>query len=244
MDETEVTNYNFVEFLNQVLPKLAVKDRVVKGNDDRLWLNLGTVFRGFEPIVFENGRFSLKDASYASYPVVRVTAFGEQAYAYFYKERLPSELEWLHAVGRTVDSAKRPANPDITQTRKQDDLEKEMSNWLSGYTDEGDTGPRSSYPVGPSQVPHPVTDFEPNRDGIRGLQENVSEWGVRHRFEPQEKPQRVILGGLRGSMVLGETLVAGVAQNPSGAFVDLGFRCDRDAKVLEKHPSPFSLTGS
>ena len=42
MDETQVTNHQYVEFLNQVLPRIHVERGVVKG-DDKIWLLLGEV---------------------------------------------------------------------------------------------------------------------------------------------------------------------------------------------------------
>lgn len=223
MDETNVTNYKYVEFLNQIPARITVKNGVVLG-DGHPWLKLGPVFAGYEPILYENGRFRLKDSSAASYPVVRVSGYGAAAYATFYGERLPSELEWLHAAARSVSPAQGSVKDGPAGRRKQNDLEKDMTGWISGYA--VDDLPSAPYtPGGPSQVPHPVAGFKPNRDGIRGLQENVSEWGLRYGSPPESSPHYVILGGLRGSMLLGETLIPGVAQDPSGEFVDVGFRC-------------------
>ncbi len=86
----------FVECLNQVPSRVQVKDGIVRGNG-RIWLYLGEVKPGYEPILF-NGRFHLDIAEHASCPVVRVTGYGAAAYAHFYGERLPTVAQWFYAV--------------------------------------------------------------------------------------------------------------------------------------------------
>jgi formylglycine-generating enzyme required for sulfatase activity len=56
LEETEVTNHQYVEFLNQVLQRVRVEDGVVK-RDGHVWLLLGEVTKAYEPIVFKEGRF-------------------------------------------------------------------------------------------------------------------------------------------------------------------------------------------
>ena len=242
MDETEVTNYNYVEFLNQVVSKVEVKDGIVRG-EAQPWFVLGPVYGGYEPVVFRDGRFSLQDASAASRPVVKVTGYGAAAYAAFYGERLPFEAEWLRAASRTEGKVKSrdKGSPDLT--RGTDNLEKEMGAWADAFQQEGRRGDaarekgRSGLPMveerqdssenrGPSTVPYPVLTFAPNVDGIRGLMRNVSEWGVRPGLSsPDAKSQFVVLGGTRGTMLTGSTPFPGIAQDPSIAFEDVGFRC-------------------
>ncbi|MBI4965473.1 MAG: SUMF1/EgtB/PvdO family nonheme iron enzyme [Desulfomonile tiedjei] len=240
MDETEVTNYKYVEFLNQVLSKVNVEDGIVRG-DGRPWFVLGPVYGSYEPIVYRNGRFLLQYAGVASHPVVKVTGFGAAAYAAFYGKRLPREAEWLRAAGRQEAPLKK-GSPEIA--RSTHDLETEMESWVGAYKGEETTGdvgrkqsrsnsPRQTRPVdsyqygGASLVPYPVSDFDPNADGIRGLMRNVSEWGTRVVLAPERKPQFVVLGGMRGTLLHGSTLFPGIAQDPSMAFEDVGFRCAR-----------------
>jgi len=247
MDETEVTNYKYVEFLNQALSRVQVKDGVVLG-DGRPWLILGPVYGGYEPIVFPRGRFSLQDASAASRPAVRVTGYGAEAYASHYGKRLPAEMEWLLAARRREDSPeKHPAERPIPSAGTGK-LQEEMEAWVGAFRKEGGDAPprqgRSTLPEeqgsrdsfkdkGASTVPYPVLDFAPNEDGIRGLTGNVSEWGVRLPASPNAKPQFVVLGGVRGTMLAGSTPFPGIAQDPSMAFEDVGFRCAKS--VEESH---------
>ncbi len=97
MDETEVTNHQYVEFLNQVLRRIRVENGVVYG-DGQIWLMLGEVEKGYEPIVFKDGKFFIIDPGLASHPVIRVTGYGAAAYAQFYGRRLPTEAEWLYVL--------------------------------------------------------------------------------------------------------------------------------------------------
>jgi serine/threonine-protein kinase len=232
MDETEVTNYKYVEFLNQVASRLKIEGEMVHG-DGQPWLALAPVYGGYEPIIYRNGRFLLKDASAAAYPVVKVTGYGASAYAAFYDKRLPTEAEWLHAAGRGKIPVQNGADVQQTPSRGSNDLKKEMESWVGGFGDDTDVRSESSGeavadvfgPKRATQIPYPVTRFVPNADGIRGLNQNVSEWVIRQVLSTTSSPQFAIVGGLRGTMLQASTLFPGIAQDPSGAFEDVGFRC-------------------
>ena len=60
MDETEVTNHQFVAFLNQALSRVRVESDVVRG-DGNVWLLLGEVAKGYEPIIFHEENFLVKE---------------------------------------------------------------------------------------------------------------------------------------------------------------------------------------
>jgi serine/threonine-protein kinase len=227
MGETEVTNGQYVKFLNQLLDKISVENGVVQSNG-KTWLVLGKAFSGYEPIVFRNGRFSLRDSRYSSYPVVRVTAYGASAYAAFYGKRLPTEFEWYAAATGTPDSPKRPVSNKSKSHGDSADLEQEMEGLVDAYGAlnmvETDS---SSMEWRPSRIPYPVSHYSSNRYGIRGLRSNVGEWGLRSPGGNEEntaKPKYVILGGLDGTWLLGSTLIRGSKQNPSEASVSVGFR--------------------
>jgi len=97
MDETPVTNHQYVEFLNRVAPDLTVENGVVRGRDGNIWLLLGEVKEGYEPIVYVNGKFVVQGAHHAACAVLRVTAYGADSYARFFGKRLPTEIEWIYA---------------------------------------------------------------------------------------------------------------------------------------------------
>jgi len=96
MDETPVTNHQYVEFLNRNLSHLNTARKVVR-DDRQVWLFLGEVYPGYEPIVFRNGKFRISNAAYAAYPVLRITPVGAAAYAAFYNRQLPTYAQWLSA---------------------------------------------------------------------------------------------------------------------------------------------------
>ncbi|MEW6113169.1 MAG: protein kinase [Thermodesulfobacteriota bacterium] len=281
MDEAEVTNFQFVEFLNQVLSKIEVKDNMVR-SDGQTWFVLGPVFTGFEPIVYRSGRFMLNNPALAAYPVVKVTGYGAAAYARYYGKRLPSEAEWLFAATRKGDAIEG-RNDSTSQNRgsfdyvhREVDLgfpalgRVEFAMHGDGHhtiapspsspplrrektptpRDPGKLAPsvESPKPVAPSaesptpvapdtefpgmespgtaaRVPHAISRYKPNADGIRGLEENVSEWGVRPTADQSSRSSFVILGGFAGSILHTAGFMPGVAQDPSMAFEDVGFRC-------------------
>lgn len=96
MDETPVTNLQYVSFLNAVRSRIRTNNDVVYG-DEKIWLMLGEVTDGYEPIIYSNDEFAIKHPGHAACPVLRVTAFGALAYARFYGKRLPADVEWIYA---------------------------------------------------------------------------------------------------------------------------------------------------
>ncbi len=113
MDETQVTNHQFVDFLNEVIEEVHVEGFTVK-KDDKIWLNIGEILEGYEPIVYLDGRFQVNNPAHAACPVVRVTAYGARAYAEHYGRRLPTRFELLYAIikGGAPGKSGRSAEPE------------------------------------------------------------------------------------------------------------------------------------
>jgi formylglycine-generating enzyme required for sulfatase activity len=110
MDETKVDFIHFQDFLNEVKQGVTVENGEVKSKG-QVWFLMG---QGIEPagtIIFEHGRFHLRDPKVAPLPVVRVTWQGALAYARHYKKRLPSESEWKYALLQNRSSAGSPSGP-------------------------------------------------------------------------------------------------------------------------------------
>jgi hypothetical protein len=215
MDETQVTNHQYVEFLNQVLSKISVEKGAVQA-DGEIWMLLGEVIEGYEPIVFRDKTFHVKNPAYAGCPVLRVTAYGASVYARFYDRRLPTEAEWLQAAGTGTESQVKPSENAAEASEQA----------------------RSSVSDSPLTIHSPVMLFEPNANGIRGLNEIVSEWGLRiprvSSSVNHGEMEYVILGGIGGGPDEEHAFPAPISRQPWEAFEYVGFRCVRGTTSLEK----------
>jgi len=72
---------------------LEVIDGVVRYKQD-IWIYLGDGGASADQILYQHSRFHLRQAEWASKPVLRVTYLGAQAYARHYGKRLPTYGEW------------------------------------------------------------------------------------------------------------------------------------------------------
>lgn len=209
MDETQVTNHQYVEFLNKVRPRISVEKGVVKGNG-KIWLLLGEIEKGYEPITYARGIFHVNHSADASHPVLRVTAYGASTYARFYGRRLPSVSEWLYAA---TDGTGKYDNRNETGTAPSNMMATDGMHQQMHPQETHDTGrPADSW------APLPVDHFEPNAFGIRGLGKSIDEWG---KLAPEFASGK----GTQASdyAVLGAASL--VARYPWEAFENVGFRC-------------------
>jgi serine/threonine-protein kinase len=222
IDETKVTNHQYVAFLNEVLPRIEVKNGVVRG-DGRIWLLLGEVTKGCDPIGYRDGKFHVIESSHASCPVLRVTPYGAIAYTRFHGMRLPTEAEWLLALGKE----ERPKTPAVKGGTKE---------WLA---DGQCSIPETSLPSAQSEaeslpVCSPVGLFKANAHGLRGL--NVGgEWGLKGGMPSSEEKSQlaefVALGGYLNDGEGGDGRPAAIKRFPWEAFEEVGFRCVVSASI-------------
>lgn len=219
MDETPVTNQLYVEFLNKNLPRIKVESGMVKG-DGEPWLLLGEVMKGYEPIVFTDGKFRVHRPQHAACPVLRVTGYGASAYAHFFGRHLPTETEWLYVLSKGGNVMARKAT--------------EVSQPMHGMMGSGDGmgGQPETPPSSMSQNalfhPSPVMLLTPNAFGILGINEKQAEWGERilktTTSEMDREKEYVVLGSLFDYAEGGAQLQAGVRRYPWEAFKEVGFR--------------------
>jgi serine/threonine-protein kinase len=204
MEETEVTNHQFVTFLNEVLQKVRVEENVVKG-DGVIWAMLGEVVKGYEPIYYESGNFSIKDPTLHSHPAVRVTAYGATAYANYYGRRLPWRFEWLYATGTDEEAA---SEEDAWEPSSGSDSVSHKNMMR------GETKPSVPPEKAQSTIPLPVAGFPANRYGLKGLNGNVMEWttGSLSVRAPEGRPIRYVV------------MPEGVERHAWEAFEKVGFR--------------------
>jgi serine/threonine-protein kinase len=96
VDESLVSNFLFVDFLNARVEQLSVKNGVIR-NGDTIIAYIGNDSSGNEAIMYEHGRFHLRDQTLGSNPVTRVTFHGAHLYAASYGKELLSADEWKYA---------------------------------------------------------------------------------------------------------------------------------------------------
>jgi len=206
LDQTKVTVHQFVEFLNAVRPRIKVDEGVVKG-DGRVWLLLGELRPGVEPIIFQGGRFHIKNPLLAAHPVYRVTAYGAAAYAAQYGRRLPTRAQWLRAMAGARPPAAEPARPG-----------QGTASHMTGMHPGTATPPKK--PAEPTY--RPVSQDKPNAFGLRGL-ETGGEWVATVNRGGGAAWGVIQVGPKAGSPP------ATRVHSPWQAFAWVGFRCARTA---------------
>jgi serine/threonine-protein kinase len=217
MDETQVTNHQFVEFLNHNLSKIRAERGVVRVEDE-IWLLLGEVMDGYEPIVFKNGEFKVSNVAHASFPVVRITGLGASAYARFYNRRLPTFTEWLYVLGDGGLPKKQPVHKPVDPTQEQD-----MESMHSQMHADKQTDALTQKTPLPELSP--VINFKPNSYGIRGLNHSIGEWGL---FISQLSSRDKI----RDAEYV--VLPSNILRQPWEGFAEVGFRCVREINIQQK----------
>ena len=199
MGEAQITNYQYMEFLNHVLPRVKVEGNVVKG-DGQIWLLLGEVIQGYEPIVFRNGKFHVNKPAHSACPVLRVTGYGASSYARYYGERLPTRDEWMFALKMgALEGPKAGAGEN-----------------------------RESYSEDTKDLfPSPLMIMKPNALGLRGLYEQIAEWVTQGAGSESLKGTEYVVMGEKSKGQEDEVPSALVRQ-PWEAYENVGFRCVLD----------------
>jgi len=217
MDETLVTNHQYVEFLNHNLSMIRVERGVVRAEDE-IWLLLGEVMEGYEPIVFQKGEFKVSKIAYASLSALRVTAYGASSYARFYNRRLPTYTEWLHALGNGDFHIEVPSH-DGGDSREEVNAEPMHGQMHSQATSD------ISRPKSPDLKLSSVINDQPNKYGIRGLNKKIKEWGL-----------KVSEATSRDNIKEAEFVVlpSTIQRYPWEGFGEVGFRCVREVRIKSK----------
>lgn len=129
--QTDVTNAQYAEYLNQALTSGKIK---IEGNKV-MGYYLGDEFRSFKHemeieagaklhvplneaglrIQFNGDTFTVEQG-YENHPMVMVTWFGAKAYANFYGWRLPTEIEWEKAA-RGDDTRAYPWGDEVARNQ-------------------------------------------------------------------------------------------------------------------------------
>ncbi len=207
MDEAPVTNHQFVHFLNQNLSGLSVKKGVVRQKEE-IWLLIGEISEGYTPIVFRNGKFDVSQASYASFPVLRVSGHGAAAYARFYGRRLPTLEEWDYALGRN-------AKPEQTQQPDKGAADSTDMQKMHTLMVQGEAGKKELTSQNRVDRLSPVSNYPANEYGLRNMGIGFKEWSLHATTSGSEKLQPDF------DYIL---MPQGVPRKPWEAFEQVGFR--------------------
>jgi len=207
LDEKKVSNHHFAEFLNEVKDNLIVENGVVKHNDE-IWFYLGKVTEPHEQIIYEHGRFHLREIEYAARPVVRVTWYGASAYAQHFGKRLATEYEWdFAALGK--DSWNLSDSENITKSPLPKTVDRSNNS-----------GTHMMNMVFPSE----------NLDNLEGMENGVREWVTKARVNTPEQPGPDNKKAVSYLSLVAWRLNHAMDENksfrfPWEAFTDVGFRC-------------------
>lgn len=210
MAQTQITNHQYLEFL-RVAPNVSVKDNSVYGGDV-LWLYLGEIKPGYDPIHYQDGRFILTPEA-ALTPVVRVTPLGAEAYARHYRQTLPTMQQWKTAK-RQDEGQRRQGSPS---SPTGETLFAAMDHMMTPQSSEPQPAPLTLEPRETLRELFPVVETSANSLGIRGLGENVNEWVV----EP--RPGGGVEFHIHGGIGLDDG-AAYLKRNRWEAFANVGFR--------------------
>jgi formylglycine-generating enzyme required for sulfatase activity len=220
MDETKVTVYHFVEFLNMVKDSLTVEGGLVKRDGEILFF-LGDGTEPRDQISYQHDRFHLRDPQNAAQPVVRVTWYGAAAYAKHFEKRLPTEHEWVFAAQKGGSAKQVESDENVLEPGSK-------SGEMASPPGESPHMPdmESHHPSGT-----PGQEIFPNLFGLKGMGENSQEWvvGVMSGQKPEQQVKNPY-----SSLVIGKSTQIAAEDSkemlkssryPWEGFYDVGFRC-------------------
>lgn len=202
IDRYEVTNSEYVEFLN------AVKDHLVRC-DGHLCIDTKDENPGSH-ILYQAGKYTV-EAGYEDHPVVHVSWYGAKAYCEHRGKRLPTEAEWEKAA-RGTDGRTYPWGDEFDASRANTDYRI------------GDTTPVGSYPKGVS--PYGAYDMAGN------VWEWVADWyqpypGNDYRSDFFGQKYKVVRGGSWNHPWYDARCSCRDIAHPARRILVVGFRCAR-----------------
>jgi formylglycine-generating enzyme required for sulfatase activity len=231
IDKTEVTNAQFVAFLNAHGSDFDL--------DDGAWIELDDPHTLIER---QGNAFHLEDG-YGDHPVVNVSWYGAAAYCDWVGARLPTEAEWAYAA-RGPESSRFP----WSDTFKGNNLNYCDANceyeWADSTIDDGYvyTAPVGSYPSGKSWCG--ALDMAGN------VWEWLADWGVNYGSQrsyqdpsqPFHRESRSLRGGSWYDVPNIVRSTTRMALYPSVTWNNVGFRCARTAKLTSDYAVTMTLT--
>jgi len=215
MDTQLVTFHHFSEFLNSAKDSLKVENGVVT-KDDHIWFYLGEGVEPYEQILYQHGRFHIRNTDYAARPVVRVTWYGASAYASQYGEQLPTDRQWGYAasIGK-ITSKQEETNSSANET------------------------------AGAESHGHMMEMMpEPGSQGGKTQERSMKEWAIRSVSGSPAQGKSTSQQVAYPSVVMKSLPAAGretqIATYPWEAFPDVGFRCVKNPEGGSEPVNPSS----
>jgi formylglycine-generating enzyme required for sulfatase activity len=202
IDKYEVTNGEYVEFLN------AVEDHL-----ERCGGHVCIDTKDEDPdshILYKAGRYTV-ETGYENHPVIKVSWYGAKAYCEYYGKRLPSEAEWEKAA-RGTDGRVYPWGDKFDAHKANTDYKV------------GDTTPVGSYPEGIS--PYGAYDMAGN------VWEWVADWyqaypGSDYRSDFFGQKYKVVRGGSWNHPGDDARCSYRDIAHPARRILVVGFRCTK-----------------
>lgn len=206
IDRYEVTNGQYVEFLN------AVEDRL-----ERCGGHQCVDTKDEDPdshIPYQAGRYAV-ETGYENHPVIKVSWYGARAYCEYRGKRLPSEAEWEKAA-RGGDGRAYPWGDEFDAYRANTDYRV------------GDTTPVGSYPDGVS--PYGAYDMAGN------VWEWVADWyqaypGSDYRSDFLGQKYKIVRGGSWNHPGYDARCAYRDLAHPARRILVVGFRCARTPSI-------------
>jgi len=202
IDRYEVTNAQYVEFLNDLgshVGRCEGHDCIeIKDEDPDSHITYN----------YETGRYEV-EAGYEDHPVIKVSWYGAKAFCEHYGKRLPTEAEWEKAA-RGADGRVYPWGDEADASRANVDDRI------------GDTTPVGSYPAGAS--PFGALDMAGN------VWEWVGDWyraypGGEYRSEFFGFKYKVVRGGSWNHPLRDARCSSRDIAHPARRILVVGFRC-------------------
>jgi serine/threonine-protein kinase len=223
IDETAVTVYHFVEFLNMVKDSLTVEGGLVKRDDEILFF-IGDGTEPRDQISYQHDRFHLRDPQKAAQPVVRVTWYGAAAYAEHFSKRLPTEHEWVFAAQKENGSTRVDSDKNVDESEP-------LSGEMVSPTDESShmKGMETHHPE-----EAPAQKILPNLFGLKRMGENSQEWvvgvmgGQKTGQQVKNPYSSMTIRKSSQNKTAGTSGMIKSSRYPWEGFYDVGFRCVMD----------------
>jgi len=218
MDIYEVTNGEYVEFLNSVKPSdeerkgwVVIRDDLETEERKKWWPT---------EIVYKEGSYRAV-RGFENHPVLSVSWFGADAYCRWKGKRLPTEAEWEKAARGGVEGKAYP--------------------WGNAYPTQGVVFGRVWEDRALPAPTMPVGSYLPNGYGLYDMAGNVSEWVYDwydpdyYKVSPDDNPRgpgkgvnKVIRGGGWMDTALNIRVSSRFYMTPKSLPMNTGFRCARD----------------